>query len=151
MGTVGARVRRWGSSQHHEEERLSAFLDDELDDDTALGVTRHLAGCASCMEELEQLRAMRTALRGLPIVEPPPVLLQGVAGAAASYELALRRHRRTVAALMAAIALVVTAAFVAGDDPGTVSPPVDLFVVDHVTRVGGGPMVTPVDLGRPGS
>ena len=144
-------MRRFLSGEHHEEERLSAFLDDELGDDDALRVTRHLAACDRCLGELEELRSTRSALRGLPLVDPPPVLFERVATAAASYDVSIRRTRRGARAAPAGAALRAAAAFVAGDDGGTVSPPVDLFVVDHVTRVGGGPMVTPVDLGRPGS
>ncbi|HEX9888769.1 MAG TPA: zf-HC2 domain-containing protein [Nitriliruptorales bacterium] len=144
-------MRSFLPGEHHEEERLSALLDDELDNEDALKVTRHLAQCESCMAELEELRSMRSALRHLPAVEPPPILFDGVATAAATYDLAARRSRRMVAAAVAGAGLLAAAAFVAGAEGGTVSPPVDLFVVDHVTRVGGGPMVTPVDLGRRGS
>ena len=40
----------------HDDERLSAFLDDELGEREALAVTRHLRDCDECRDELEQLR-----------------------------------------------------------------------------------------------
>lgn len=55
----------------HEDERLSAFLDDELGDDEALEVVRHLAACADCWREFEELREAREALRRL---ETPPAV-----------------------------------------------------------------------------
>lgn len=133
----------------HEDERLSAFLDDELTEDEALAVTRHLAGCNGCLDELENLRAARSALRGLPAVAPPPVLFREVEAAAAMPAAGGRSRLRIAAAALAATGLVATAAYVAGGarEDGTVVPPIDVFVVDHSVRVGNGPMVTTVNLG----
>ena len=133
----------------HEDDRLSAFLDDELSEEDALVVTRHLAGCDRCLGELEEIRSARSLLRGLPNVEPPAGMLHDVSTLAVDDD---HHHwswtARAVAASLLASAAVAAAAFAAGGEAdGTVSPPIDVFVVDHVTRVDG-PMLTPVDLGR---
>jgi anti-sigma factor RsiW len=127
----------------HVEDELSAFLDDELDEATALVVTRHLARCEGCVAELEELRVTRSALRALPHVEPPTALLLGATLHAPDAD-RLSRGVRTAALLALAAAAVVAGAFVAGEEAGTVRPPVDMFVVDHVARTGGGPVITPV-------
>lgn len=128
----------------HEDARLSAFLDDELPDDEALVVTRHLARCPRCLDELEALRRTRSAVRELPRVDPPEGLLDGVAVAAAD----LPRSRRLFTAAAAGVALGLSLYLVGGEDGGTVVPPVDRFVIDHVARTDGGPVLSPVDLGR---
>lgn len=138
-------------SERHEDERLSAFLDDELSDDVALVVTRHLARCDECVEELEGIRRARAALRRLPNLEPPPALFLDAAFTAAlagpAWSTWSIGARLLVAGTLAALG-IGAAAFAAGGDPeGTVAPPVELFVVDHVLRVGGGPVITAVDLG----
>lgn len=143
-------VRRfWPFGEDHEEERLSALLDDELTERQALEVTRHVAGCDRCLAELNAIREARGAVRGLPAVQPPDDLYREVLAHPPDV-----RDRRDVAVRLATAAavslgLLVGAAFLAGtDEPGTISPPVDVFVVDHVTRMEGGPVITPVDLGR---
>jgi anti-sigma factor RsiW len=137
----------------HEDDRLSAFLDDELSDEDALVVTRHLAGCDRCLSELEDIRSARSLLRGLPNVDPPAGMLHDVSVLAVHDHHAFGHHalgrttRGLIAALLATAALGA-AAFAAGaDENGTVVPPIDEFVVDHVLRVDG-PILTPVDLGR---
>lgn len=137
-------------AERHEAARLSALLDDELSEAAALAVTRHVAGCADCHADLEGLRAARAAVRGLPNVAPPVAMLSGVAD-----EARRRRHRRRRIAASAVLTLsVVTAttlaAFVMGRDRGTVVPPVELYLVDHVARMGGGPVIVPVNLGDAG-
>lgn len=124
--------------------RLSAFLDDELTDDAALTVTRHVMGCGACRAELEALRATRSALRALPAIQAP-VLTSEVRS--------LRRvrtwSRRVVAisGLTAAALALGAAAYVAGGDVGEVVPPVERFLLDHLARTGDGPV--PAPLGGP--
>lgn len=137
-------------STRHEDERLSAYLDDELSDDEALVVTRHLARCDSCVAELDGIRRARAALRRLPNLEPPPALFLDAAftatvtGGVSGWPLGARV---VVAGLLAALGIGATAFLAGGEPDGTVAPPVELFVVDHVLRVGGGPVITAVDLG----
>lgn len=136
---------------HHEDERLSAFLDDELAEDDALEVTRHLADCDRCLAELEDLRAARSLLRGLPNLDPPAAIFSGAVADATLERMRWSRTVRVASVALAGTAIISAAAFaVGGDDGGTVVPPVEMFVVDHVVRVGGGPMITPVDLGSRG-
>lgn len=140
-----------GRRAGHEDERLSAFLDDELVEEDALAVTRHLARCDRCLGELEDLRSARSLLRGLPNLEPPAMLFSEAVAAASVERLRWSRTVRLASVALAGSALIGAAVFAAGgDDGGTVAPPVELFVVDHVVRVGGGPMITPVDLGSRG-
>lgn len=123
--------------------RLSAFLDDELPEDQALALTRHVTACARCRSELEGLRAAREALRRLPRLQAP-VLTSGLAVRRVWRERAARRLR------VAAVAAVVPAAvlgivYLAGaEGPGEVVPPTDRFLVEHIARTGGGPVSTPV-------
>ena len=129
----------------HEEDRLSAFLDDELSDAEALRVTRHLAVCDPCLQELDGIREARAALRALPNVEPPPALFSD----AVALSVLGRGGPRRVPLRLAGLALfgcmlVAGAAWLMGGEDGTIRPPVDVYVVDHVVRVGGGPVITPV-------
>lgn len=137
----------WWRHQH-EGDRLSAFLDDELAEDQALEVARHVARCEKCQDELEAIRAARHALRGLPNLRPPDLLFEQAVASAGALDRRSRALRIGVAAV-AGTAIVGMAAFMAGqDDAGTVVPPVDIYVVDHVVQFGGGPVLTPVDLDR---
>lgn len=136
------------ADRHVTDARLSAFLDDELDDDTALRLARHLAACDGCLHELETLRATRDALRRLPALQAPVLTRQ-----VRPDREAVRRLSRT-AMVGCAMALIVAVlggtAWVVGDDDGDVVPPVEMFLVDHVARTGGGPVPGPVELRDPG-
>jgi anti-sigma factor RsiW len=138
------------ASGPHEDDRLSAFLDDELDEDEALAVTRHLAVCDRCLDELNGIRMLRGTLRALPPIEPPPGLYGDVASKL--HPLSGARGRRSVrltAAAAASAALLGVVVFLTGDETGgTVAPPVDVYVVDHVARAGQGPLPVTVDVGR---
>lgn len=132
--------------EHHEGERLSAFLDDELPEADSLAVTRHLATCDRCLEELDAIRAARNALRGLPNLQPPSQVFAEAERCAAvrSRQLPLR-----LSLAMLALAVVVGTVFFAGaEQGGDVAPPIDVYVGEHVVRSSGGPLVTPVNLGR---
>lgn len=132
----------------HPDDLLSAFLDDELDEPTASRVTQHVASCPACLDDLDGLRAAREALRGLPEVPPPPAVFADVPGVAASADTG-GRARLAAMGIAAGVAALLTTAFVLGEDThGDVAPPVDVVVVDHVARTGGGPMIQPVDLDR---
>jgi anti-sigma factor RsiW len=134
----------------HEGDRLSALLDDELGARDALVVTRHLGRCEPCTYELEQLRTLRARLRGLPRVATPlsfmieQVVLAPVGGAG----MAATNHAVTASWLaVAAGSLLLLAAFLLGGTAqGSIIPPVDAMVVDHVRSVEGGPVVVPAGL-----
>ncbi len=138
----------WPFGERHENERLSALLDDELDIDEALEVTRHVVRCGRCFRELELVREARWALRALPPVQPPGELLPRILADPPGVEVSLAaRAVRLLSAAAVSIGLVGATAFMLGNDEhGTVAPPVDVFVADHLARVDGGLMLTPVDL-----
>jgi len=54
----------------HVAERLSAYMDDELDAPERDAVASHLRGCPSCARHLEDLRAVDKAARELPLAVP---------------------------------------------------------------------------------
>lgn len=135
--------------ERHEDDRLSAFLDDELEEEEALAVTRHLAGCDRCLAELDALRTLRHTLRALPPVEPPADLYGEVATKLGRVRGRSRRTVRLAAAALTSAAVLGAAALLdTEEEPGTVSPPVDVYVVDHIARAGRGPLPVPVDVGR---
>jgi anti-sigma factor RsiW len=130
------------ADRHVSGDRLSAFLDDELTEYRAAAVTQHLAACDDCLTELEGLRAARDALRSLPELHAPATARQ-VPGPPRRRD----RARRRLKVLAAAVAVPMTlgvAAYVAGGSDGEVSPSEELFLVEHVSRTGGGPVPGPV-------
>lgn len=129
----------------HEGDRLSAFLDDELDERDALAVTRHLARCGECRDELEDLRSTRAALRSLPQVEPSLAWMVETAVLGPGEARRSRWAPAVLATVAVALAMVGTA-FAFGDDAGDVRPAVEQLVVDHVRSVDAGPVVVPVRL-----
>lgn len=125
------------SGRHISGPRLSAFLDDELRETDAMQVTRHLDGCSACLHELELLRTTRDALRGLPRLQAP--VLTAKAG-----RRSISRPLRLVLAIVTVPVLTFGAVYALGEDRGGVEPPNDLFLVEHLSRTGGGPVPTPV-------
>jgi anti-sigma factor RsiW len=122
----------------HLHEELSAFLDGELDTDETLAVQRHLDGCAPCRHELAAIAAVRSAVRSLPLVEPPFGL----------YERALRRRdasvttRRALANVAVAAAVWLAVLALSGGSFGgalsvgvsSVVPSVDEAVREHTSN-----------------
>lgn len=108
----------------HLDEELSVYLDGELKPLEARRVTRHLAGCDHCRDELSELIEIRARLRSLPMMDyvwqpngqvvvvplrrRPPVLL----GAAAA-----------VAAVIVAVATLTASRDVYSLTPGELSAP----------------------------
>lgn len=141
----------WPFGDDHEDDRLSAFLDDELSGEEAMEVARHVASCPSCMDDLHGLRTLRQALRSLPPVDPPVDLYPALSAriAALTPDRPSRRTVRLGMAIAASAMLTGGAAVVAGGgEQGTVAPPVDAYVADHLARTDVGPIFRPVDLGR---
>lgn len=56
------------------QDRLSPYLDGELDAASRAEVERHLAGCPECADLLACLRRAMTALAAFPEIEPSPAL-----------------------------------------------------------------------------
>ena len=129
------------AERHVSGDRISAFLDDELDETRAMAVTRHLADCATCLAELEDLRRTRDALRRWAATPPPAVPVGAIARPGVVRKLS-RGLRLASAGLVATIALTGVA-YLVGEDRGEVVPPADLFLIDHLARTGGGPLPAP--------
>lgn len=128
--------------RHVPGQRLSAFLDDEMGDDDALDVARHLDGCARCWHELEALRATRDALRNLPELQAP--VLTAKVDRRSTRSRTRRIARVAVAGLVTPV-LLLGGVYALGHERGSVDPPTDLFLVEHLSRTGSGPVPVPVD------
>lgn len=131
--------------RHVAGDQLSAFLDDELDDDAALRLTRHVTACAACRVEMEDLRHTRSWLRRLPALQAPVLT---------SERRSLPRVRTwsrrllVLVALLTLVAVALVVAYVVGGQ-GEVVPPVERFLLDHLARTGDGPVPAPFGgLGR---
>ncbi|MDH3605565.1 MAG: zf-HC2 domain-containing protein [Acidimicrobiia bacterium] len=118
----------------HLEDRLSAYLDSELDATQQRQAEEHLVECAECRTELSSVAEVRDQLRSLPVVEVRAGTFEDVAEV-----VPLRRARfRPMAAAAAVAALVVGVGFgVAGNQ----SVPLQLnqVVEQHVARASSDP------------
>lgn len=128
---------------------LSAYLDGELDAETRTEVEQRLAASPERRAELDDVRAARDAVRGLPMVDLSPdewrsVLAavaadqpvpEGDPGWVASLRARLRdrpTRRAGLGAAVAAAAVILAVIFVPG--PATVAPKVATFSTEHATR-----------------
>ena len=111
-------------SDAHLDEALSAILDDELAPAARREAESHLEQCAHCRDELADLAAVRSAVRGLPVHAFPshrwPELLTP----------AVTRRPLLWAAAAAAAALV---AMLLPQEP-QVAPALPSFLDSHATR-----------------
>lgn len=111
---------------------ISAQLDGELAPAEERAVTAHLAECETCRAESAGIAAVRDAVRSLPVLDPPVVVL------------ARRRPRRwiTAAASVAAGALAIGLAVA----PGRPASPFDLDTIagQHTIRQGVDPAISTV-------
>ena len=87
----------------HWGDRLGAYLDGEVDEQTRTLIAEHLTGCGVCRSELADISWARSVVRDLPIIELPPGIVPGVF---ASW----RRRRRAFRPAWAWAASAVTAA-----------------------------------------
>jgi anti-sigma factor RsiW len=119
------------------DDRLSAYLDGELDLAERQAVESYLAESAEWRVELEEVAWARDALRSLPVREAPP----GFWDAALAPQLTEARARRArrvpriagLGAAAAAVAAVVTAALVV-PSPDRVTPKVPAVADAHAVR-----------------
>lgn len=109
----------------HLEDALSAYLDDELAPAGRREAEAHLAGCAECRKELDEVAAARKAIRIMP-VHAAPRPIAGVAPVPAS-----AGRRRAVWAAVAAAAAAI--AFVLPGDP-EVTPSLPSLAGSHAAR-----------------
>lgn len=97
----------------HPGDLLSAYLDDELNDEERVAVAAHLQDCGDCRDELTAVQSAAVAIRSLPALDAPPGLVPAPA--------AWKRRRRwqtlgVAAAGAAAIATLVVGVAVIGAD-----------------------------------
>lgn len=100
----------------HPGDRLSAYLDGELEADSTASVRAHLASCQVCREELDRLSHARRLLRGMAPLEPPP-------GLSERFGARLRRVLRRVAGGVALAGTAIGAALYAASPARAVRPP----------------------------
>jgi anti-sigma factor RsiW len=119
----------------HLDDTLSAYLDDELAPAARREVEAHLAGCAACRAELDEVAAARRAIRIMPVHARPRSLVDadpfpelgrpsGVTRPAAS-------RRRAAWALAAAVAAAI--AFLLPREP-EVAPSLPSLADSHAAR-----------------
>jgi hypothetical protein len=64
-------------ASHIDDDRLSAFVDQQVSQDDSAQVIAHLKTCSDCQARLDGFRSVAALLRRLPEVEPPPDLTVG--------------------------------------------------------------------------
>ncbi len=102
----------------HADELISVYLDGELTADERRDLMLHLGECGRCSRELNEMQAIRAAVRALPIVDMP----DGLVPEADAEIVPLHRNRGLLVGAAAAIlALVVAVATLFGPTPQTVS------------------------------
>lgn len=102
----------------HADELISAYLDGELTGNERQSLMSHLGECGRCSRELNELQAVRAAVRALPIVDMPA----GLVPEADAEIIPLHRNRGLwVGAAAAILAFVVAVATLFGPTPQTVS------------------------------
>jgi anti-sigma factor RsiW len=108
-----------GPGGGHLDDVLSAYLDDELAPAARHETEAHLAACAECRAELDDVAAARRAIRVMPVHSNPWPLGAGASEAprwpGAAQAGPFGRRRRAVWAVAAAVAAVV--AFLLPRDP----------------------------------
>jgi anti-sigma factor RsiW len=91
----------------HPSESISAYLDGELSGNERDDFVAHIGSCGRCARELEEIQAVRSAVRSLPVLELP----RGLISEADAEIIPLRRHRGLwVGAAAAVLAIVVAVA-----------------------------------------
>jgi len=124
---------------------LSAWLDSQLSPAEDARVGRHLSSCGRCWAEADDLRRVRTMIRGAPPRRAPEGVRVLVAGAAPSAALPGPRRALRAAGAAAALAgalggaaLVLGGEFAAG--PSEAAIPLDAWVAEHLDRAPRGPL-----------
>jgi anti-sigma factor RsiW len=119
----------------HPDDELSALLDGELDADAEAAVRRHLDRCEACRRELDDVAAVRGALRAMPTVAAP----EGFIGQLVDRRHRADRDRRGVAIVLLAAVVALVIGLVAADArgaPGWPGAPVgDDVVAEQVALV----------------
>jgi len=125
----------------HPEELLSAYLDDELTPLEQSQVEAHLASCASCRADLDDEREIRSAVRGLPAVDPPSGFYERILrdGPSDPAQPEKRRFRFGLANLLATAAAWLLVLVVANfnSSGGSVNPSPQGYVAAHASLLPG--------------
>lgn len=119
------------------DDRLSAYLDGELDAGERDAVDGYLAASAEWRAELDEVTYARDALRGLPQREAPAGFWEGVLSPELTRARARRRSRwpRVAAAASGvAVAAVVVASLVMPSSTDRVTPRVPALSDSHAVR-----------------
>ena len=146
----------------HLGDRLSALVDGELDGAELDRAHAHLASCERCRAEAAELRALKQKLRGLAAGVPTDAdmtrRLIAITGPGTRRPGPRRRVRRRYL-MLGTVSLVVglgAAAFTVGGGgpaaPGPrVTPPVEMYVVEHAITTGEIPFAGPSVKPSPGA
>jgi anti-sigma factor RsiW len=119
------------------DDRLSAYLDDELDAAERAVVDGYLAASPEWRAELDQVAYARDALRRLPTRDAPPGFWGEVLGPDTAHAPARRRSRLPRVVGIATAAAAVAAAVIASiaiPSPDRVSPRVPALTDSHAVR-----------------
>lgn len=102
----------------HPTESISPYLDGELSGGERDHFIAHVGSCGRCSRELEEVQAVRSAVRSLPVLELP----RGLIPEAEAEITPLRRHRGFwVGAAAAVLAIVVAVAALVTPAPAPVT------------------------------
>jgi anti-sigma factor RsiW len=102
----------------HAGELISAYLDGELPRSEVEQLFKHLSSCGRCSAEMQDLQAVRSAVRSLPLLELPP----GLIPEADAEIIPLHRNRGfLVGAAAAVVALVIAVAAIFTPAPAAIS------------------------------
>jgi anti-sigma factor RsiW len=112
----------------HLGDRLSAYVDHELDASARSAADQHLADCAACRDELESVTRVRIRLRALPLQDAPPEVFELPAEV-----VDLPARRRLLVAAAAVATLVVGIGFGVNGNQA-VPLQLDPLVEQHVAR-----------------
>lgn len=121
----------------HAGDALSALLDGQLSAAEAAAVRAHVATCAVCEGELDDVRAARRLVRSLPAQEPPPGFLASLLHDD-DIVVPLRPRRTVLAAVSGSVAagLVLLVLSAASVTLSSVEPEVAASVERHASTVG---------------
>ncbi|MDQ4132288.1 MAG: anti-sigma factor [Actinomycetota bacterium] len=136
----------------HLGDRLSGLLDGELPPDEEAEARHHLAACAACRAEMDEVGAARSWVRALPAVDPPFGFYERLLGTGSAQPGPAPRRRvgRGLAALAATAAVGLAVVTVASPQNEPVTPSVNQLVEAHTTAgVTSDPVTQLVSVGVP--
>lgn len=113
----------------HLGDRISAYLDSQVDGSERALVEAHLAECEECRSEMAAVAGSRTLVRELPMQEPPARALHPPAEV-----VSLRPARRRWLVAAAAVSTLVVGIGFSVSAERAVPLPLDAVVDQHVAR-----------------